>query len=297
MSSFSPRTQAELAILLVAVIWGVTFVVVKEALADIGPFLFLGIRFIIAFLVLALLSFDNIKQIKTSTLSAGSLLGSFLFIGYVFQTVGLKYTTASNAAFISGISVVLVPIIYAIINLNWPAFKTMLAAFIAVTGLFLMSVDEGFYLAHGDILVLICAFGFALHVVFVDRFSFRHNPVAITGVQILFVGLVCLIISFFVEPIPSRLSANTIVAIFITAVFATAIAYLLQNALQQYSTPSRFAVILTSEPIFAALAGYLWMNETFSFRTLTGAGLILLATLISILVRSRPKHMMGTTHR
>lgn len=296
MSNFSQRTQAELAILLVAVIWGVTFVVVKEALADIGPFLFLALRFIIAFLVLALLSFHNIRQIRRTTVFAGCLLGFFLFIGYIFQTVGLKYTTSSNAGFITGVSVVLVPIIYSIVNRIWPSLKTVFTVILAVTGLFLMSVpDNSFSLAYGDLLVLVCAFGFALHIVFVDRYSHYHNPVAITGVQILFVGLVCLVMGLFIEPIPSSLSANTIVAIFITAVFATALAFLIQNALQKYSTPSRFAIVLATEPVFAALAGYLWANEVFSLRTLLGAGLILLSMLISILVR-RPKNLVGTTH-
>lgn len=203
MSSFGTRTQAELAILLVAAIWGATFVVVKEALADIGPFLFLGIRFIIAFLVLVLLSFRDIKQIKASTLSEGSLLGFFLFIGYVFQTMGLKYTSASNAGFITSVSVVLVPIIYAVINLKRPSFITIFTALTAAIGLFLMAVKAGsFTLAYGDILVLVCAFGFAFHVVFVARLSHQHNPVAITGVQILFVGVVCFIAGVFAEPLP-----------------------------------------------------------------------------------------------
>jgi len=296
LSNFSPRAQAEVAILLVAMIWGATFVVVKEALAEIGPFLFLGIRFVIAFFVLVLLSFHNIRQIKPATLSAGCLLGFFLFIGYIFQTVGLQHTTASNAAFITGVSVVLVPIIYAAINFRWPDFKTVLTGLLAVIGLFLMSVKSGtFVLAYGDILVLICALGFALHVVFVARLSHHHNPVAITGVQILFVGLVCLGIGIFVEPFPALWSANTITAIFITAVFATALAFLIQNALQKYSNPSRFAIVLASEPVFAALTGYLWANETFTIRTLTGAGLILLAMLISILIR-QPRNLVGTSH-
>ncbi len=296
MSSFGTRTQAELAILLVAAIWGATFVVVKEALADIGPFLFLGIRFIIAFLVLVLLSFRDIKQIKASTLSEGSLMGFFLFIGYVFQTMGLKYTSASNAGFITSVSVVLVPIIYAVINLKRPSFITIFTALTAAIGLFLMAVKAGsFTLAYGDILVLVCAFGFAFHVVFVARLSHQHNPVAITGVQILFVGVVCFIAGIFAEPLPPYLSANTAVAIFITAVFATALAFLIQNALQKYSTPSRFAIVLASEPVFAALTGYLWAGETFTLRTLTGAGLILAAMLISILVR-RPKDPVGPSH-
>lgn len=296
MSHFSPRAQAELAILLVAMIWGATFVVVKEALADIGPFLFLAIRFIIAFLVLALLSYQNIKQIRKTTIMSGFLLGFFLFIGYIFQTVGLKYTTSSNAGFITGLSVVLVPLFYSLINRIWPSIITIITVILAASGLFLMSVPAGsFSLGYGDLLVLICAFGFALHIVFVDKYSHRHNAVAITGVQILFVGLVSLAMGLFIEPIPRSLSANTIIAIFITAVFATALAFLIQNALQKYSTPSRFAIVLTTEPVFAALAGFLWAGDVFSTRTLAGAGLILFSMLISITTR-KPKKSVITTH-
>jgi drug/metabolite transporter (DMT)-like permease len=296
LSKFSHRTQAELAILLVAVIWGVTFVVVKEALADIGPFLFLAIRFILAFIVLALLSFHNIRQIRRSTVLAGCLLGFFLFIGYIFQTVGLQYTTSSNAGFITGLSVVLVPVFHSIMLRKWPVLITVVTVILAASGLFLMSVPAGsFSLSYGDLLVLICAFGFALHIVFVDKYSYRHNAVAITGVQILFVGLVSLVMGLFIEPIPASISANTVVAIFITAVFATALAFLIQNALQKYSTPSRFAVVLTTEPVFAALAGFLWAGEVFTIRTLIGAGLILFSMLVSITTRKAPKTTV-TTH-
>ncbi len=280
------RTRADLSMLMVAFIWGTTFVIVKNALVDIGPFLFVGIRFSLAFLVLAALSYRDIIRIRRSTVSVGCLLGLFLFIGYVFQTIGLKYTTSSNAGFITGVSVVLVPIIYSLLHKKKPSAKTVLTVIIAAVGLFLISVPLGsFTLAYGDFLVLIGAFGFALHIIYVDYYSHQHNALAITGIQVLFVGLLCLAIALVVEPIPAKITFNAMFAIVITAVFATALAFFLQNYLQKYSTPTRFAVVLASEPVFAALVGCLWAGEQLTRLGLVGAALILGAMLLSILFR------------
>lgn len=281
------QLQAEISMIIVSFIWGVTFVVVKNALADIGPFWFLALRFILAFLVLSLLAFNNIKNINLLTIIYGSIIGFFLFIGYTFQTVGLKYTTASNAGFITGLCVVLVPLIYSLMYKNIPQIKTVLAALLAATGLFLLSFNTNSYkLSYGDFLVLICSFGFALHIIFVDRYSHKYDAVAITCVQILFVGILSLFIAMFTEPFPEKITYNAVSAIFITSVLATALAFLLQNSMQKYSTPSRFAVIFTLEPVFAGLAGYFLAGEAFSPRGIIGAVLILTAMLISVLVPS-----------
>ncbi len=286
LKQLSIKIRADLCMLLVACIWGVTFVVVKNALADIGPFLFVGIRFLLAFLVLAALSYKDIIKIRLSTLWAGALLGFLLFIGYSLQTLGLKYTTSSNAGFITGVSVVLVPIIYSLIHKHKPTLTTSITVIMAAIGLFLISVPLGsFTLTYGDFLVLIGAFGFALHIIYVDLHSHLHNALAITGIQVLFVGLICLSIGLVIEPIPARISFNALFAIIVTAVFATALAFLLQNYLQKYSTPTRFAIVLTTEPVFAALAGYWWAGEKLGHLGLIGAALILLAMLLSILFR------------
>jgi drug/metabolite transporter (DMT)-like permease len=282
------RTEAELSMLLVAIVWGSTFVIVKNSLAEIGPFLFLGIRFIMAFLLLAAISWRQLTQAPLSTLYAGSFLGVLLTIGYVFQTVGLKYTTSSNAGFITGLSVVLVPILYSAINQIKPSFNTILTVMLAFSGLFLLSFkDWHTSLSYGDMLVLVSAIGFAFHIIFVDRLSYRHNAIAITSVQVLFVGLFCMLVGLVAEPWPLRFSSSLIAALLITSIFATALAFLLQNSMQKYSTPTRFAVILTTEPVFAALAGYFWAHEAFSQRALAGAVLILAAMLISILSQKK----------
>lgn len=284
----SMRTRADLSMLVVAFIWGTTFVVVKNALADIGPFLFVGIRFTLAWLVLAALSYRDMLTINFSTIKAGWLLGFFLFIGYAFQTLGLKYTTSSNAGFITGVSVVLVPVFYALLNRRLPPLRTGVIVFVAAVGLFLLSVPWGsFNLAYGDSLVLIGAFGFALHIVYVDIHSHQHNAIAITGIQVLLVGLVCLGLGLLWEPLPARLTYNAALALIVTAVFATALAFLAQNYLQRFSNPTDFAIVLASEPVFAALAGYLWAGERLSDQALFGASLILAAMLLAIVFKKR----------
>ncbi|NLW92236.1 MAG: DMT family transporter [Syntrophomonadaceae bacterium] len=286
MAGSIKRSSAELSMVVVSFIWGAVFVVTKDALRDIGPFMFLTLRFTLAFILLVTMAWKSIQTIRFSTVWYGALLGLFLFIGYSGQTVGLKYTTASNAAFITGTSVVLVPILYALINRKIPELRTFLTVAGALAGLFLMSFpDNNLSLSRGDILVFIGAFGFALHIILVDRYSHQHNAVAITSIQIIFVGIVSLIIGSMVEPWPTRLSMTVASAVLITSLFATSLAFLLMNALQKYSTPTRFAIVLTSEPVFAAIAAYLWTGETLTSRAYIGAAIILLSMLISVITR------------
>jgi drug/metabolite transporter (DMT)-like permease len=229
---------------------------------------------------------NSIKKVDRNTVLCGCLLGFFLFLGYSFQTVGLQYTTSSNAGFITGLSVILVPLIYSILHRALPPLSSILTALMATVGLYLMSVASySIKLAYGDFLILLCAFGFAWHIVLVDLYSYRFNAIAITGMQVLFVGVLCIIIGLLVEPWPQKFTLDLWGAVIVTAFFATALAFLLQNALQKYSTPTRFAVILTSEPVFAAVAGNLWADEILSPRALVGASLILIAMLIAILTQ------------
>jgi drug/metabolite transporter (DMT)-like permease len=285
-SRIGSRTQADLSMLVVSFIWGATFVIVKNALLDIGPFMFVGIRFILAFLVLATLAYREVIKIRWSTLAAGLVLGVFLFVGYTFQTLGLQYTTSSNAGFVTGVSVVLVPLVYALLHRRRPSLFTAAIVIMATVGLYLISVPVGsLTLTHGDLLVLVGAVGFALHIIYVDYYTHDHNAVALTSLQILVVGIVSLSIALKVESWPDRFALPVILALIITAVFATALAFLLQNYMQRFSTPTDFAIVLSTEPVFAALAGYLWAGERMTNRGFLGAGLILTAMLLAVLVK------------
>lgn len=286
MIKLSKRSQADLSMLLVSLIWGTNFIIVKSALSEVSPFNFIGLRFLIAFVALILLSPQSLKYFKASTWSSGFLLGLFLLLGYAFQTIGLQYTSASNAGFITGVSVVLVPIICSLLGGRWPSFRTIVTVVTASVGLYLLSFQQpSSRLALGDLLVLIGALGFAVHIVLVDVFSHKYNAVAITAIQLLFVGVLSLAAGLTFELWPGRLSAGTSSALLITAIFATALAFWVQNIMQKFSTPTRFAIVLTTEPLFAALAAWIWAGEYLTRQAWAGGGLIVLSMIISILTR------------
>lgn len=287
MKDLSKRTQAELSMLMVAFIWGTSFVVVKNALQDISPFIFLGLRFLLAFITLAILAYNDFKHINSKTIGHGFLLGFFLLLGYGFQTVGLQYTTASNAGFITSISVVLVPVIHAFFGGPRPSWKMMFCVFMAGMGLFLIVFQyQSYQLNYGDLLILLCSLGFAFHLVFVGIYAHLHSPITITGIQLLLVGIVCLTTGLAFESWPQYFSSLSVVSILATSLLATSLAFLTQNLMQRYSTPTRFALILTAEPVFTAVAAHYWALEQLTIQGWMGAGLILAAMLISIATRT-----------
>ncbi|NLV16714.1 MAG: DMT family transporter [Syntrophomonadaceae bacterium] len=281
MAPNSMRPKAELYLLGVAFIWGTTFVLVKAALYYIGPLTFLAIRFILAAAFIGFVSRQHLPMMNWTTFKSGLILGLFLIIGYGFQTIGLQYTSASNAAFITGLSVVIVPIIISIYTLKLPPWGTILGIITASTGLFLLSVTAALEISFGDLLELICAFGFAFQIVMVSYYSSRHNPACLALVQTLTTGVGCLIPALFLEPWPPLINAVVLQALIITVVFATALAYLIQNVMQPYTTPTRTAVIFITEPLFAAAFAHMWAGEYLTTRALWGCLLIIAGMLLT----------------
>ncbi|MGE5544994.1 MAG: DMT family transporter [Bacillota bacterium] len=281
MKKIPIRWQAEIYLLLIAFIWGTTFILVKAALGFTGPYTFLALRFILASLFLAFVSYQHLYRISWSEIKAGLALGLFLTIGFVFQTIGLQYTSASNTAFITGLSVVIVPIIISVYTTSLPTWGTTCGIVLAAIGLFLLSITDAFRVSYGDILVLGAAFGFASHIVIVDRYSLRYNTVNLAIVQILVVGLICMSVALFREPWPPIINAPVMEALVITVVFGTALAFLVQNTLQKYTTPTRTAIIFITEPIFGAAFAHLWAGEVLSSRALVGCALIIGGMLLT----------------
>ncbi len=275
------RRRAELYLLGITFIWGTTFILIKNALVSIGPYTFLGLRFILASIFLALVFHQNLRKISRHDILVGLVLGIFLMLGIVFQTVGLQYTSASNAAFITGLCVVMVPIIISITTTSLPPWGTICGIILATIGLFLLSVTDALYISYGDLLVLVAAFGFACHIIAVDRYSPQHNTVNLSIVQIFVVGVVCALVALFREPWPPVINAPVLEALIITVIPGTALAYLAQNSLQKYTTPTRTAIIFITEPIFAAAFAYFWAGEVLTPRALIGCALIVGGMLLS----------------
>lgn len=268
-------------LLTVAFVWGATFVFVKSALTEIGPFAFLAGRFWLAFIVLAVPFFARLRQGGRPLWGAGAGLGLVLWAAYAFQTVGLRTTTATRAGFITGLFVVLVPLLSAFVLRRMPTLVVWGAALLAVLGLALLSLPLDPALAPGNGLMLLCALMVAIHILLVDRQARCHDPLALSTVQIGTVALLSGLAALVAEPLPAHLSPGVWGAILFTALPATALALLLQVVGQRRTPPHEAALLLTLEPVFAALTAFLFLGERLGARGLAGCGLILAAMLLA----------------
>lgn len=260
-------------------IWGSTFVVVKEALADASPLPFLGIRFTLAGILLFLVMGRGLGE--RQALGPGFLLGVFLFAGYLCQTTGLLYTTPSKSAFITGFAVILVPFLQALHGFRLRV-ATIAGALLGLAGIYFLVLHSGVHAVNrGDVLTLFGAVSFAVHIVLVGsytrRFSFRH----LVPVQILVVGLLA------AAALPLNLdfrlhwTAGLIGALLLTAVLATGFAFSVQNWAQQFTPPAHTALIFALEPVFAALTSRLVLGERLGGKVFMGSVLILAGMVVS----------------
>ncbi|MFD5848716.1 DMT family transporter [Cytobacillus pseudoceanisediminis] len=275
---------ADVSLLLVAFVWGTTFVLVQNAIAFLEPFSFNGVRFFMAaFLLggwLVIFEREQLKKINKKLLISGIIMGLFLFIGYAFQTIGLLHTTSSKAGFITGLSVVMVPVFSFMLLKIKPGFNAIIGVSIATAGLYLLTMTDKVSLNIGDAYVLICAVGFALHIIFTGKYSSKYPALLLTVIQVCTVALLSGIFAFFTENWQQAFETgvlfktNVVTALIVTSLFATALAFFAQTAFQRFTTPTRVALIFAMEPVFAAAAGFMWANERLSFSALTGCLLI-----------------------
>ncbi|MGD8505156.1 MAG: DMT family transporter [Candidatus Bathyarchaeota archaeon] len=274
---------ADVTLLGVSLIWGGTFPLIKVVLQETSPYVFLSLRFVIATLILIVIFRKEVASTRKEVLRAGFLIGVFIFIGYMTQTVGLKYTTASKSGFITGLYVVFTPVLsYMILRTTLPR-KRILAVLMALTGLFLLSeIDPiGLNMNYGDFLTLVCAIAYAFSVVLIDKYTKEFSPSVLATVQAFTTCIFSMLAWAVLEPLILPTSRITWVAILITAVFATTIAFLAQNYAQKYTTATKAAIIFTAEPIFALIFSFATLGETLSQNGIIGAVLIIAGMLLS----------------
>lgn len=277
----SKQLYADISLLLVAIVWGYTFVAIKDALASITPFNFIAIRFIISLVLLCVIFRKTLMQLTRTEARGGVVIGIFLFLAYAFQTTGLKYTTASNAGFITGFSVVLVPVFSAMLLKSKPEPESIAGVVLATAGLFLLSYNGSFSLNKGDLLVLFCAVSVAFHILTVGYYSGKGNAIRITIIQVAVVTVLSVICALVFEKpqVPSGRMVWS--ALVVTAVFATVGAYLVQNTMQRFTSPTHTALIFSGEPVFAGIFGYWLLGEHLAMTAVAGCGLILAGMCVS----------------
>jgi len=275
------QVTADLLLLLVTLIWGSTFVLVKDAVAAYPVFPFLALRFGFATLILFVIGWKRLASLGWRGLGAGVLIGCSLCAGYAFQTLGLQHTSASKAGFITGLSVAIVPVLSALLLRRLPTTESIAGVCLATIGLALLTLERHMQLARGDVLVLVCALSFALHIVSVSVFAPKSDPIALTTVQVLTVAVVCGTISLFTNrPWPSPRPSIWFAAGF-TSVLASAVAFGIQTTVQRFTTPTHTALIFAAEPVFAGIFGVLLANEMMTARSVVGGVLIVAGTVAS----------------
>lgn len=285
------KLKADLLLISCTLIWGATFVLVKDALANASVFVFLALRFLLATAILVPMYGRELRKAGRSGLRAGAIIGCCMFGGYAFQTAGLALTTPSKAAFITGFFVVLVPILLAIFGSRRVPLWVWIGALSAFVGLYFLAVPRSGLAAlnRGDLLVLGCAFMFALHVISIGHYSVRYSAGALTliqvGVTALFTVLCVPVFALSGVEAPHALwTPGLIAAVVVTGIFATALAFSVQVWAQQYTTANHAAIIFTLEPVFAGLTSFAFYQERLGARSLLGAGLILAGILIAELL-------------
>ncbi|RYM05700.1 DMT family transporter [Sporolactobacillus sp. THM7-7] len=282
---------ADIVFVGITFVWGTTFIIVQNILGKLTPLTFNTWRFLLAAMVLfGWQMFFHRKRAAVHysrrLVRSGAVLGSLLFIGYACQTIGLLYTSASNAAFITGLSVVLVPILSALFLKKVPPYPALIGVVLAAVGLYLLTTKGLFVLNRGDWIVLICAVAFASHIVCTARFTEQYSSLSLTIVQLTVVA----VFSFFIglaadgtRVVDWRTLASPEAAavLLFMALFATAFAILLQTALQKKTSATHVGLIYIMEPVFAAWTSVVFQNAQLRVSEWFGCALILAGMLLA----------------
>ncbi len=285
------EVKSELLLFLTAAIWGLAFVAQRSGMAFVGPFTFNAVRFTLgaASLLPVILYLDRkkrqrgetVESAKSRTLLVGGLSAGFLlFVGSSLQQVGIVFTTAGNAGFITGLYVVLVPIL----GMFWgqrTGRNTWAGSLLAAAGLYLLSFGEQFTIARGDFLVLIGAFVWAGHVLLIGMFSSRTDSLKLALSQFIVCAVLSALVAVAFETNGVLDIQRAAIPILYAGVMSVGLAYTLQVVGQENAHPSHAAIILSLEGVFAAIGGWLLLGESMSLRALTGCGLMLLGILLS----------------
>ena len=286
--------KADVALLGNTLIWGVTFVLVKGALHDVSPMVYLALRFTLAAAALSLIYW---RKLKRSSLVNGAVAGVFLFLGYLFQTTGLQYTTPSKSAFYTSLSIPMVPLLAALVYRNAPRWIEVGGIVVATMGMLLLTTEGSRVVwDRGSLLSLLCAVAFASHIVAVGYFAERSNFETIAVMQVSTAAVLAAISIPLLERARlehARLkpSGTVVVAVVVTALLATALAFTVQAWAQQHTTSSRTALIYTLEPVWAWITSWALTGEKLSRLGAFGGLLILGGVLLVELKRPRsPEH-------
>ncbi|ADL43026.1 protein of unknown function DUF6 transmembrane [Caldicellulosiruptor obsidiansis OB47] len=285
------KILADVILLFVTMVWGSSFVLMKNTVLDMNPVAFLAVRFILAWLIVLIIFWKNLRGLKLREVLYGSIIGFFLFAGMLLQVIGLKYTYASKSAFITGLTVILVPVFVALIERKVPKINVMVGVVLAFIGLWLLSGARFSNFNFGDFLTLLADLCFVFQIISIDIFTAKDNinTVNIAIFQLMSAAFLYIMTSivFDINLINIKFNLTSIITILVTGILGTALAFTAQVFVQKYTTPTHTALIFSAEPVFGAFfsaiipSGPNNTTEILSLISYAGCGLILIGMVIA----------------
>ncbi len=271
---------ADLALLIVAIIWGGGFIITKNALNSVTPLYLTALRFWVAFFIIATIFIKKFKDITLDDIKGGTIVGIFLYMGFATQTIGIQFTTAGKSAFLTGTGVVMVPFLYWIIFKEKPDKFSTIGAIICFIGITALTLDEKIStIGLGDSLTLSCALFFACHIVSTGFYVRKMDMRILTSLQFLVVAILSTITAVFYEKMPMDMSINSWVSILFLGLFSTCVAFFLQTVGQKYTSSTHVAIILSMESVFGTIFSAIFLKESLSINMILGCVSILIAII------------------
>jgi len=288
------QIKADLILLFVTAIWGISFPLMRNLLTDIPVIPYLAIRFTIAAFLLSIIFFKKHKTIKKDYLFKGSIIGVLLFLGMFLQVYGLYFTTASNSALITGISVVLVPIFLLIIFRKKTETFTLIGILLAFIGLFLITGAINLNLNIGDFVTFLCAIAFALQILFIDKFTKNMDSIKIGMIEIWIAAILFNLIWLFIDRSVVVFNVTSIAILLFTSVLGTAFAFMVQVIVQKNTTPSHTALIFSVEPIFGLLFALIIPDRLGNYEIMTLVKFIGVILIMGGIILSEKENILAT---
>lgn len=274
------QTKADLALILITMFWGASCLLTKIGLAGLEPLTLMALRFLIAFALSAAVFRKRIKASDLSTIKYAAVLAGILFLVFAFMTFGVKYTTASNAGFLTCLASVFIPIFAFLFLKQKQEKKVLFSIGLAFIGVALLSLNDKLQFNVGDILSILCSVAFAVHILVMGSYTRKVDSVALGVLQLGFAGIYSLAAAYIFEtPILPPTTQSWIIVLTLS-VFCTAVAFIVQSVAQKYTTPSHTGLIFTMEPAFAAFFAFAFLGEVLAFRGYLGGLLMILSILI-----------------
>lgn len=278
-----PAWVGDLLLFLTAVVWGGGFIGVQKSLDTLSPFYMIATRFAIGSLLMVIIFWKRLKGIKKQDILIGSLVGTFLFIGFAGQTMGAMYLSVGKLAFLTALNVILVPFLVFIVFKEKIKSYNVIASLIAIIGFGFLNItkDTGFNMGVGELITLGGTIGFAAHITALGHYSKKVDPIVLAVMQMITCALLGTLFGLLFEKPPTEISMQMIWPVAYLGVFSTFIAFLCQTVGQKYTSASRAAIILCMESVFGIIFSVILLKEIVTTNMMIGATLILFSVIVA----------------